>query len=202
LTEADTTTSEHFFVPNRERGRVWLAATRGEISAACAVAAQAANKAADLGSLMVEAVGLHDIARLGQPASVVERLDELVPQLEGRLPDLYATHAAALAAADGPRLDAASAAFEELGAILLAAEAAAEASHAHRQVGRTASALASSNRSRELLKGRQVRTPALDLPNLPVPLTSREREVAKLAIRGMSQPRDRRSPRRVCPNRR
>jgi DNA-binding NarL/FixJ family response regulator len=186
LTEADTTTSEYFFVPNRERGRVWLAATRGEISAACAIAVQAANKAADLGSLMVEAEGLHDIARLGRPASVVERLDELVPQLEGRLPNLYATHAAALAAADGLRLDAASAAFEELGAILLAAEAAAEASHAHRNVGRTASALASSNRSRELLKGRRVHTPALDLPNLPVPLTSREREVAKLAIRGMS----------------
>jgi DNA-binding NarL/FixJ family response regulator len=73
-----------------------------------------------------------------------------------------------------------------MGAILLAAEAAAEASHVHRQMGRTASALASSNRSRRLLEGRRVRTPALDLPSLSIPLTSREREVANLAVQGLT----------------
>jgi DNA-binding CsgD family transcriptional regulator len=186
LTEADATTPERFFVPNRERGRAWLAAAGGEVSAACAIAAHAAQTAADLGSLMVEAVGLHDIARLGRPATVVGRLHELAAQLEGRLPNAYATHTTALAVGDGPGLDAASAVFEEMGAILLAAEAAAEASHVHRQMGRTASALASSNRSRRLLEGRRVRTPALDLPSLSIPLTSREREVANLAVQGLT----------------
>lgn len=186
LAEADATTPERFFVPNRERGRVWLAAARGEISTACVLAAQAAQIAVDLGSLMVEAVGLHDIARLGQPAGVVGRLEELAAQLEGRLPTAYAAHAAALTTGDGPGLDASSAVFEEFGATLLAAEAAAEAAHAHRQQGRTGSALTSSNRSRQLLEGRRIRTPALDLPRMPVPLTVREREVANLAAQGLS----------------
>jgi DNA-binding CsgD family transcriptional regulator len=186
LAQADATTPERLFIPNRERGRVWLTAARGEISAACALALQAAQTAADLGSHMVEAVGLHDVARLGEPDSVVGRLQELAPRLEGRLPAIFAAHAAALEAGDGPGLDAASMAFEQLGAILLAAEAAAQASHAHRQAGRTASAMTSSNRSRRLLEDRRVRSPALDLPSLPVPLTPREREVASLAVQGLS----------------
>jgi DNA-binding CsgD family transcriptional regulator len=186
LSDADAATPEPFFVPNRERGRVWLAAARGETSTACALAAQAAQTAAEFGSRMVEAVGLHDVARLGQPARVIGRLEGLAGQLEGRLPTAYARHAMALAAGDGAGLDAASAAFEALGANVLAAEAAAEAANAHRQAGRTASALASSTRSRRLLDGRRLRTPALNLPSVPVPLTAREREVANLASQGLS----------------
>jgi DNA-binding CsgD family transcriptional regulator len=183
LAEADAATPEWFFVPNRERGRVWLMAARGETSTACALAAQAAHTAADLGSHMIEAVALHDVVRLGKPAGVVGRLGELAARLEGALPAAYADHAAA---ADGPGLDAASAAFEHLGATLLAAEAAAEASQAHRLAGHTGSALAAFQRSRRLLDGRQVRTPALTRIGLPVSLTSREQEIATLTAQGLS----------------
>jgi DNA-binding NarL/FixJ family response regulator len=135
---------------------------------------------------MIEAVALHDVVRLGKPAGVVGRLSELAARLEGPLPAAYADHAAALAAGDARSLDATSAAFERLGATLLAAEAAAEASQAHRVAGRTGSALACFQRSRRLLEGRQVRTPALDRMTLPVSLTSREREIATLTAQGLS----------------
>jgi DNA-binding CsgD family transcriptional regulator len=191
LAEADSATPERFFIPNRERGRVWLAAARGETSAARSLAAQAAQMAAGLGSHMVEAIGLHDVARLGEPASVADRLAELAERVEGRLPSAYAVHAATLADSDGPGLDAASATFEEIGTMLLAAEAAAEASHAHGFAGRTGSALASSQRAHRLLGacGAQARTPALGLLRMTAALprlTAREREVGNLAAQGLS----------------
>jgi DNA-binding NarL/FixJ family response regulator len=98
-----------------------LAAARGEISAAQTLAARAAETAAGLGSHMVEAVGLHDMVRLGAQAGVVERLTALAERVEGPLPGAYARHAAALAERDGPGLDAASTRFEAIGTMLLAA---------------------------------------------------------------------------------
>jgi DNA-binding NarL/FixJ family response regulator len=191
LAEADAETPERFFIPNRERGRVWLAAARGEISAAQTLAARAAETAAGLGSHMVEAVGLHDMVRLGAQASVVERLTALAERVEGPLPGAYARHAAALAERDGPGLDAASTRFEAIGTMLLAAEAAAEASRAHASVGRKASALASSQRASRLLDGSngRPRTPAIGLLRMTdvVPrLTLREREIATMAAQGLS----------------
>jgi DNA-binding CsgD family transcriptional regulator len=156
VAEADAATAEQFFVPNRERGRVWLAAACGEISAARELATHAAQTAADLGSHMVEAIGLHDVARL------------------------------ALAAGDGSRLDASSAEFEEIGALLLAAEAAAEAARAYDPDRRATSVLVASRRSRTPLHERPVRTPALDLPDKAIPLTLREREIAVLVAQGLS----------------
>jgi DNA-binding CsgD family transcriptional regulator len=165
---------------------VWLAAARGEISAARELATHAAQTAADLGSHMVEAIGLHDVARLGDPATVAPRLRQLATQLEGRLPGAYAAHAAALAAGDGARLDASSVEFEEIGALLLAAEAAAEAARTYDPDRRATSVLVASRRSRTLLHERPVRTPALDLPNKAIPLTLREREIAVLVAQGLS----------------
>jgi DNA-binding CsgD family transcriptional regulator len=191
LAEADAETPERFFIPNRERGRVWLAAARGEISAARSLALEAARTAAELGSYLVEAVGLHDVARLGAPAVVVDRLEALAGRVEGPLPGAYALHAAALAKGDAPGLDAAASRFEAIGTMLLAAEAAAEASRAHADAGRRASALASSQRASRLLEGCQARprTPSIALLRLPDEmsrLTVREREVGTLAAQGLS----------------
>lgn len=191
LAEADAETPERFFIPNRERGRVWLAAARGELSAARSLAAQAARTAAGLGSHMVEAVGLHDVARLGEPAGVVDRLAVLADLLEGPLPRAYASHAAALAERNGPGLDAAATRFEAIGTMLLAAEAAAEASRAHRDDGRNASALASSQRASRLLADCNARPQTLaigllEMPDAVLRLTSREREVGAMAAQGLT----------------
>ena len=130
----------------------------------------------------LEAAALHDVARLGAPAGVRRRLEELVGLLEGRLGALLATSAVALAADDGVALDRVGAAFQDLGALLLAAEAKAAAARAHRAAGREGSANASQERAAALATTCQgARTPGLG-PAMPVSvLTPREREVAMLA---------------------
>ncbi|MCI0633854.1 MAG: helix-turn-helix transcriptional regulator [Actinobacteria bacterium] len=77
--------------------------------------------------------------------------------------------------------------FEEIGAFLFAAEAAAEASGIHRREGRKGSPLASATKARalaDLCEG--ARTPALTHLDLDLPLTRREEEIATLAARGLS----------------
>lgn len=76
---------------------------------------------------MAEAIALHTRARLGQPAQLADRLTELAGQIDGDLVSTRALHAQALAAGDPERLGAVSAAFEALGALLLSAEASADA---------------------------------------------------------------------------
>src|SRR5207244_10682349 len=91
-----------------------------------------------------------------------------------------------LAARDRPGFDQASASFEVIGANLLAAEAAAEAAAIYRAEGRKASMRASSARARRLLEECEgARTPALS-GLAPDPLTPREREVAMLAVQGLT----------------
>jgi DNA-binding CsgD family transcriptional regulator len=87
-----------------------------------------------------------------------------------------------LAANDGAALDRVGAAFQDLGTLLLAAEAKAAAARAHRAAGRDASANASQERAAALAAACQgARTPGLG-PAMPVSvLTPREREVAMLA---------------------
>jgi len=165
-----------------ELDRAWVAAGAGELTRADRLARHAAEMARASGQLTFEAVALHDVARLGAPAAVRERLEELAGLLEGRLAPVLATSAAALAAEDGAALDRAAAAFEDLGALLWAAEAAAAASRAHRAAGRDAKANASQERGAALTAACQgARTPALASGVLASVLTAREREVAMLA---------------------
>src|SRR6202011_4807640 len=78
--------------------------------------------------------------------------------------------------------------FEAIGAMLLAAEAAAQAAATYRSEGKKGSMLASSARARRLLESCEgARTPALS-GLAPDPLTPREREVAMLAAGGLTSP--------------
>ena len=88
---------------------------------------------------------------------------------------------------DGVALDRVGAAFQDLGALLLAAEAKAAAARAHRAAGRDASANASQERAAALVAACQgARTPGLG-PAMPVSvLTPRERAVLHLAGEGLT----------------
>jgi DNA-binding CsgD family transcriptional regulator len=189
LARADARGGEanRFFDPWVQLDRAWVAAGTGELTRAARLAGQAAELARACGQLTVEAVALHDAARLGAAAGVRERLEELAGLLEGRLAPVLATSAAALAAADGAALDRTAAAFEDLGALLLAAEAAAAAGRAHQAAGRDPRANASQERAARLAAACQgARTPGLG-PDVPAStLTPREREVAMLAATGTS----------------
>ena len=95
-------------------------------------------------------------------------------------------HALALAAADADALLAASERWEALGDLVPAVDAAAQAAESHRQRGRPGSALAAGARAEQLAGRSGARTPALLAAVRPVPLTAREREIAALAARGLS----------------
>lgn len=190
LQEADTVTPEPCFVPNREVGRIWVAACGGAVVAARTTALRMAATAQAHGSYAVEAFALHEAVRLGLAGEVADRLAVLADGVDGRLVPAYAAHAAALVAGEAPALQKVSATFEKLGAILVAAEAAAEAARAYQQEGRSASARAAAGRSQLLAERcKDCRTPGLERAALPHPLTLREREIAGLAAQGLSSQR-------------
>ncbi len=167
--------------------RVWTAVARGEVSAAIAAALGWADRAGSRGSTADRAEALHEVVRLGIPNRVVANLAELVEGNDGPIGTIYLQHARALAAGDGSALAEVSQAFEERGMILLAAEAAAESSRALRRRGRTGSALIWATRARALAgRCEGARTPILAELDFDVPLTRREREVATLAARGLT----------------
>jgi DNA-binding CsgD family transcriptional regulator len=176
-----------FCEAEQELGRAWCVAAAGDLPGARQVLLAGADLAAATGYRSTEAWLLHDVARLGEPAAVAERLRVLASVSEGRLVARYAEHAeAAAGGAPGP-LEDASRGFEELGARLAAAEAAAEAAHASQRAGdgrRTAALAARSAALAASCEG--ARTPGLVAPVLVVALTARERDIAELAAQGQS----------------
>ncbi|MFD0638225.1 hypothetical protein ACFQ9X_48410 [Catenulispora yoronensis] len=114
--------------------RAWLAAANGTPSRARALARDAASLAADLHQWAVEAVALHTAVRFGDRAPA-ERLAALAQQIDGPRAPLAARHAAAFAAGDVGGLEAVSLDFEQLGAVLIAADASAQAVSIYRGRG-------------------------------------------------------------------
>lgn len=168
--------------------QAWTAAARGEHSAARGLACRAADVAAAGGLRSAELDALHDAVRLGE-MRVVPRLVALAASVDSLLAPVLAAHAHALAAADAVELDRCATRFAELGALLLAAEAAAEAAEQYHRSGRPAARLTARQRSRNWASHCEGAQPpslrrAGDPPALEA-LTTREREIAELAARGL-----------------
>jgi DNA-binding CsgD family transcriptional regulator len=166
-------------------GRAWSLIAGGALTAARDVLVPAADNAEQSGHLPAAAWLLHEAVRLDAAAVAAPRLGVLSIMTDSALVTARAEHAAALVAGDGAGLAAAADRFEALGALLLAAEAAAAGADAWRaeQEQRRASAL--DVRSNELAaRCEGARTPALSRATTVVPLTHREREIAVLAADG------------------
>jgi ATP/maltotriose-dependent transcriptional regulator MalT len=150
------------------------------------VDAAAASRAA--GEYAVEVFALHDAVRLGARGEVVTRLAELAQVVDGKWAPAASDHASALVADDGAALDRTAGAFEAIGALRLAAEAAAEAASAHRRRGLDARAAASAARAAVLQAGCEgTRVPGLQLEDSGLAcLSLREQEIAGLAAAGLS----------------
>jgi DNA-binding NarL/FixJ family response regulator len=116
----------------------------------------------------------------------VDRLSQLTDLLDSPRADVALAHASALAAADGDTLDAVSRGWEMLGDLVAAGDAAAHAAATHRDQGRHGSAVAAAATAHRLAQASGARTPALAMAATPLPLTAREREIAVLAARGLS----------------
>lgn len=172
--------------PQLEIARACLAAAEGTVTPAIRLALGAADAAARSQQHAIEAMALHTAARFGDH-SVAGRLADLSARVDGRLVQTQSKHAVALAAHDGPGLDAVATEFEQIGALLSAADAAAQAASAHERGGdrrRLLESAATANRLAAACGGAS--TPALRHAAQPLPLTSREREIANLVAAGLS----------------
>lgn len=119
--------------------------------------------------------------------TVAGRLAELATQVDGPRAPAAAAHAAALAADDGDALHAASVRCEEMGDLLAAADAAAQAAASYTRHDQRGSAHAAAARAHRLAKTCEgARTPALAAATHPLPLTPRERETITLAAQGLA----------------
>lgn len=169
------------------RGRAWAMAASGRIPRALDLLTEAAGTARQKGLFALECGALHDLARLGAPEAAAERLEELTAVVDGELVAARGAHARGLLGDDPVVLDHAAARFEEIGAMLFAAEAATAAAGAHRRRGSARAAAASSavaTRCAQTCEGAS--TPALRSEYDRTRLTRRENEVARLAGGGLS----------------
>ncbi len=166
--------------------RAWTLVAQGELEAARGCLREAAVDAAANGARTLEMVALHDLARLGCPGEVVVAAGDLAGHLDGTLARARADHVGALVSGDPVALDAVSRSFEELGCLLLAAEAAADAGRAQRRAGGARSAIVPERRAVALA----ARCPGAVTPALaaaaPRVLSPREREIAAMAGDGLA----------------
>ena len=168
-----------------DRGRAWALVAGGAVSSACQQLRSAADRAAAVENWVAEARLLHDLARLGDPRGASTRLSELAEVIDGALVHVMAAHAAALVGGAGDGLEAVSQRFDELGAALLAAEAATAAATALKAEGSSRRSTACARRAAELVQACGFpHTPGLTSHVGVGRLSKRELEVAGLAVRG------------------
>jgi tetratricopeptide (TPR) repeat protein len=190
--------------PEIERARAWVLAQRSEYTLARDALRRAASIAGEHGSAALEAAALYDLVRLGEDAAALHRMRELADVVDGSFMPARLEHAEALAAHDREGFSRAADAFEAMGAVLYAAEAAAAAAREAARTGLARPSNEEAARARRLAERCEgARTPALSMSVVETtPLTKREREVAELAARNMARGRGRSwspSRRRRCP---
>ena len=165
--------------------RGWTAAAAGDLPGARAHLERAAALGATIGDAVGEAAALHGLARLGRPGDVRERLATIAAEVGGVLVPARLAHAEALATGDAVALDEVATRFEDMGADLLAAEAAADAAVALRRAGDPRAAAAAERRAGDLAaQAEDPVTPALQGVETRAVLTPAERETAVLAANG------------------
>lgn len=174
------------FVPSVRITEAWLAAAEGHLSAATATAVHAADLAAERGQRAIELMALHAAARFGD-RSCLPRLLEVAESVGGPLAGADAAHAVGLMNGDPTAVLDAALDFERIGALLSAADAAAQAAALFDAAGdrrHTLEAEALAERLARRCGGLQ--TPAIRARSQPLPLSDREREIAHLVAHGLS----------------
>jgi DNA-binding CsgD family transcriptional regulator len=171
----------------RERTRAWLDACRGDLVSARRQIRDIIPRHREDGVHVFEAALLHDLARLGSPHEVVDRLEALAGCIDGPLATIHAAHARALADRDVARQRDVVDRYEALDVLVLAAEAAAELADMHRARAESRLATAAQQRCADIAeRAGGLHTPGLARGEGIEPLTAREREVALLAAAGRS----------------
>ncbi|HEY8527142.1 MAG TPA: LuxR C-terminal-related transcriptional regulator [Acidimicrobiales bacterium] len=163
-------------------------AAAGDLAYARTLALGAARRGIETGHVAYAVFALYEAARHGAAAEAATLVPGL-PELEGRLLPALVEAVEALAAAPaaaGGRLEALADRFEEMGARLHAAEMAAAAASAAAARGRATVASRLRTRAQLLAEQCDGATTALLRNAGGDGLTGREREVASLAARGLT----------------
>ena len=173
------------FLPELELARAWERASVGQTVAAQTHAVRAAQVARQAGMYAVEMRALHTAVRFDD-RSQAERLAELAPHWTLGWRRRSREHARGLADHDGDVLDAAAERFAAMGAVALAADAAAQAAREHARTGQRGKEVKSSTSAHWVARQGEIRTPAVRSVAQPLPITDREREIVMLAAAGLS----------------
>ena len=172
------------FVPDDLLAQAWGAAAEGSTTTALDHTVAAAHLARETGAAAYEVLAWQTAVQLGDATAALPRLTALVDL--GPRATVAAAHARAWADQDGQALLSAADAWTRLGDMIAAGDAAAQSADVHRQQGRQGSALSAAALAERLAGDSGARTPALAIAARPLPLTAREREIAGLAARGLS----------------
>ncbi len=178
--------SSRLFLPELAAARAWVAACDGDYVRARELAATAGRDAEQAGQ-PAAAVPAYLLAAQFGDATVADPLVRLAAAVPGPVATLAAELAVALRDGDGIRMHDTAARFEVLGMQLVAADCYALAARALAAAGNRAAELSSAAAAQRLATqcGR-ASTPALSSSARSLPLTGREREVARLVALGMS----------------
>jgi DNA-binding CsgD family transcriptional regulator len=185
LTEASDLTSSRMFAVDRERAAALLAAARGERSRAATLSIEAADRALALGQRLPALMCLHDGAIFGAARDAATRFDAL-DGFPGSLFDAMRAHVEAIVSGDGERLDAVSTGLEALGCDRWAGDAAAAGAAAFADAGLRSRATRLAERARHIAQRLDATIVDLEVLQALATLTAREREIAGMAARGLS----------------
>jgi DNA-binding CsgD family transcriptional regulator/tetratricopeptide (TPR) repeat protein len=167
--------------------RATVMAASGEHGSACIELQRGVEVGLAGGNVIGEAWLLHELCRLGLFANATVRLDELASGCDNELVHARAAHAAALTSGSALGLLAVAETFMKLGAVILAAEAAMQASASFQRSGDLRRSNASALRSVSMVEGTDIALlPNASSSSTLTPLTAREREIAYLASQGSS----------------
>jgi DNA-binding CsgD family transcriptional regulator len=167
--------------------RAWLAVAEGDVQGARHELADAAAFCERVGDRVPAATALHSLVRIGHPKDALDGLTTLAAEMEGPWAALYLQHARGVVDGDAASLDQTGGGFAALGAVLLAAETAADASSAWQRAGDPRRATAARNLATALASQCEgAQTPALRTLGEREQLTAVERETAEFAAAGES----------------
>ena len=177
-----------FMAPERALAEGALAAARGDLSGARRSFLAGVDGAAASGHITSAIWLLHEAARLGGAADVVERIGVLAAATDSSLAAARALHVRAMADGDVDAMAAAATAFEQTGAMLNAAEACIAAAELARAVGAQRSAAGFGLRAEQLMAHCEgaISPGLVSTSGSLQPLTEREREVAFMAVSGLT----------------
>jgi DNA-binding CsgD family transcriptional regulator len=167
--------------------RAWAAVAAGNLPGARQLLERAADHAEEVGDLIGATSALHGLARLGQARHVAARLGRLADDVDGDLVAARVAYTNAVAARNADALNNVSSDFEDLGALLYAAEARAEAAVVLRNAGRNRDGAAAERHAARLLaRCEGAATPPVRLIMARVRLTPGELDTAVQAAAGRS----------------